>query len=649
MPREFPIRFGKDGAYELTKEGLTHILIGEIIIRPITKQGVRSTDKALAGGLHTWDGWEEFLKHHESIVHLLEYDADQHDDWFYARELQNGVITLKIPRQMFTGSAASITMKPDVHYKSGYLWKTLYPCGFSEDDIISALSEAFENLDREDSTYPTAENPAGVLYGYALIDDTFKAMKLRIQLRGNQIFSAFPAWEQPATGNNGKPYSHGHSINFNIAGSVVNREKYTKVWGAVFSEGTLSETELLKLTPVFILQRPRRSPEISIGSWRDTREKELIAVASTLSLEELQHVEAYLNDYVCSKDPYGLQHFFYLNCLEKIRADDAFFNAVQFLENVAECIQVLTHSDLELKTRRAMDAILRFLNMAVVHTGGLCSLMFKRVIGEFIETAVCHHDQNSLREFFAALAGSPCRSALYAEFNLNPFVMENNEAGWSRPGVEEVDLELGPEHLYEFIELQLGENYMVSLSKEQRAVIARAFFSRPEQKSMVVDTMSFLSGIDFQFFMPSRLRPEWFFTKLPPVEEDLLSVVRDYSRMLVIYRQRVVMEDFVAYKSIPDYKQAGTLEFFNLVRQKNKRQFVFDLHRIMLVMMMSYAEVVGFGKLKTKVHEMLERLPKEAVPMPKAIPDYIIGGRKRPDSFSGDHEEMIRAILGQSS
>ncbi|WP_053160414.1 hypothetical protein [Pseudomonas protegens] len=649
MSREFPIRFGKDGAYELTEEALTHILMGEIITRPITKQGVRGTDKALSGGLHTWDGWEAFSKHHQDIVHLLEYDADQHDDWFYARELQNGVITLKIPRQMFTGSAASITMKPDVHYKSGYLWKTLYPSGFSEDDIINVLTEAFENLDREDSTYPTVEQPAGVLYGYALIDDIIKAMKLRIQLRGNQIQSAFPAWEQPATGNNGKPYSHGHSINFNIAGSVVNCEKYSTVWGAVFPENTFSETELLKLTPAFVLQRPRRSPEITIGSWRDTREKELIAVAASLSLEELQHVESYLSDYVCSKDPYGLQTFFYLNYVDKIRGDDTFFNAVQFLENVAECIQVLTHSDLELKTRRAMDAIVRFLNMAVVHTGGLCSLMFKRVIGEFIEVAVSHHDQSSLREFFAALAGSPCRATLYTEFNLNPFVMENNEGGWSRSGVEEVDLELGPEHLYEFIELQLGENYMVSLSKEQRAVIARGFFSRPEQKSMVSDTMSFLSGVDFQFFMPSRLYPACLLNKLPPVEDDLLSVVRDYSRMLVIYRQRIVMEDFAAYKAVPDYKQAGTLEFFNLVRQKNKRQFVFDWHRIMLVMMMSYAEVVGFGKLKTKINEMLERLPKEAVPMPKAIPDYIIGGRKRPDSFSGDHEEMIRAILGESS
>lgn len=136
MSRTYPIRFGKHGAYELTEPAFRHILAGETAVRPVSTLGVRATEIALSGGLHTWAGWEELLKQHTGVVHLLEYDAGRHDDWFYARELQNGVITLKIPRRMFTGDAASITMKPDVHYKSGYLWKTLYPIGYSEDDVI---------------------------------------------------------------------------------------------------------------------------------------------------------------------------------------------------------------------------------------------------------------------------------------------------------------------------------------------------------------------------------------------------------------------------------------------------------------------------------------------------------------------------------
>ncbi len=182
MPRTYPIRFGEQGKYELTELALKHILVGETAVRPVNALGVRAAEVVLSGGLHTWDGWENLLKQHAGVVHLLEYDADRHDDWFYARELQNGVITLKIPRKMFTGDAAGITMKPDINYTSGYLWKTLYPLGYSEDDVIKVLTEAFDNLDREDSRPPTAEQPAGVLYGYALLDDPFKTMKVRIQV-----------------------------------------------------------------------------------------------------------------------------------------------------------------------------------------------------------------------------------------------------------------------------------------------------------------------------------------------------------------------------------------------------------------------------------------------------------------------------------
>lgn len=649
MSRTYPIRFGKHGTYELSELALRHILAGETAVRPVSTIGIRATEIALSGGLHTWDGWEELLKQHIGVVHLLQYDAGRHDDWFYARELQNGVITLKIPRRMFTGDAASITMRPDVHYKSGYLWKTLYPLGFSEDDIIRVLTEAFENLDREDSTHPTTEQPAGVLYGYALIDDPLKAMKLRIQLRGHQIQSAFPAWEQPATGNNGKPYSHWHSINFNIAQSIVHHDRYASAWGPVFPANYLNISELLSLTPAFILRRPRRDPATSIYSWREAREIELMEMAPSLTTEELQHIETYLHDYICSKDPYGVQATLYINCASEIRLNDYLFNAAQILENVAECIQVLTHSDLKFNTRRAMDAIVRFLGMAVVHTAGLCTLMFKRVLGEFIETALGHNDKNSLRDFFSALAASPCRAALYTELNLNPFVMENNVVGWNSLGIESVDIDLKPEHLYEFITLQLGENYLLTLSKDQRLAIACGFFPRPEQQVMVVDAMSFLSGIDFQFFMPSRLEPAWLAEKSPPIEDDLFAVARDYSRMLVIYRQRIVMEDFAAYKAVPDFGQAGTVEFFNLIRQKNKREFVFTMHKTMLAELINYASGVGFVKLKAKVEKMLNQLPKEAVPMPKPMPDYIMEGRERPTSFEGDNEAMVRAILGSDS
>lgn len=649
MPHKYPMRFGKHGTYELTELAFKHILAGETAVRPINALGVRSVEVVLSGGLHTWEGWEELLKQHNGVVHLLEYDTDRHADWFFARELQNGVITLKIPRKMFTGDAASITMKPDTHYRSGYLWKTLYPLGYSEDDIIDVITEALDNLDQEDSTHPTTERPAGVLYGYARLSDPLKTMKLRIQVRGNQIQSAFPAWEQPLTGNNGKPYSHWHSINFNLAESTVYNGRYTKAWGSVFPENHFSMPELLKLTPAFILCRPRRDSAIGIDSWRETRETELMAMAPSMTSDELQSIETYLRNYVCSKDPYSVQANLYLHFADEIRSTDQVFNAAQVIENIAECVQVLTHSDLQHRTRRGMDAMIRFLRMAVVHTGGLCSLMFKRVLGEFVEAAIGHHNESSLREFFAALAVSPCRAALYTEFDLNPFVKTNDEVGWCVIGSPKVDIELKPEHLYEFIALNLGENYLVLLTKDQRLAIAREHFPRPGQQAMVTDVMSFLSGTDFQFFMPARLEPSWFTGKSLPTEEDLITVARDYSRMLVLYRQRIVMEDPDAYKADIEYGGAGSMEFFNLIRQKHKRQFVLTMHQHMLTELVDYAISVGQKKLKAKVEHTLNHLSKETVPMPKPVPDYIMEGRDVPNPFTGDTDDLVRLILGHSS
>lgn len=651
MTKAYPIRFGRDGSYELTELALKHILVGETAVRPIDVLGVRTNEVVLSGGLHIWGGWEDLLKQHPGVVHLLEYDANQHDDWFFARELQNGVITLKIPRKMFTGGAASITMKPDVHYKSGYLWKTLFPLDYSEDDVIMGINEAFCNLDREDSIFPTAGQPAGVLYGYTRLDDPLKAMKLRIQVRGNQIQSAFPAWEQPATGNNGKPYSHSHSINFNIAKSTVYHERYLKSWGPVFPEGHLCLSKLLSLTPDFILHRPRRDSAVGIERWREIREVELKSIAPMMTPVELAHVETYLHDFVCSKDPYGVQTSLYLYFFDEIRRNDMIFNVAQLSENVAECIQVLTHSDLQNGTRRAIDAMARFMGMAIVNAGGLNSLMFKRILGEFLEAAIGHPDKNSLREFFAALAVSPCRAALYSEFDLSPFVKRNDIIGWSLIGLLEVEIELKPEHLFEFIALNLGENYLQVLSKNQRLAIAQGLFPQPELQAMVADTMSFLSGVDFQFFMPRRLDPAWLAAhKYPPNESDLISVARDYSRMLVLYRQRIVMEDVDSYKAELDHSQAGTETFFNIVRQKHKRLFVWMMHETMLTELVSLAGSLGYVKFKKMVETLLKLLPKEAIPFPKPIPDYILKNCNWPKHDRNiNTETLVQLILRRDS
>ncbi len=117
--------------------------------------------------------------------------------------------------------------------------------------------------------------------------------------------------------------------------------------------------------------------------------------------------------------------------------------------------------------------------------------------------------------------------------------------------------------------------------------------------------------------------------------------------MLVLYRQRIVAEDIDAYRADLDYDQAGSLEFFNLIRQKHKRMFVLSMHEGMLNELINYAGSVGYGKLEASVEKAFKQLPQEAIPMPKPVPDYLLEGRKLPPAFTGDTGDLIRAIFGE--
>jgi hypothetical protein len=646
MRAKFPLKFGDAGQYELTEMAWNHILFGDTAVRPVRNQAGRKQELALSGGLHTWEGWQRFVASHPKVVHLLQFRCDLHDDWFYARALQNGVITLKIPRQLYTGNAASITKQPDYYYKSGYLWKTLYPASYTEATIIQVIGEALRNVDVEDSTPPTAENPLGVLYGYANVHEPLRAIKLRIQLEGCQIKSAFPAWEQPYTGNNGKPYSHESSISYLIAQSTVEGSKFQVRYGPAFSGSRFNMQGLIAETPPFVLARRRRDMAIAVDAWKAIRKEELEQVAARATPNDVDRIECYLSDYVCAKDPFDVQRGLYANLLQRIDAELEIFNAAQLTENVGECLEVLALCDRRLNTRRAISAIDRFLRMAVVHTGGLNTLMFKRLLGRMLTVALEHDEPSALRDFLSALAGAPCRAALYTEFDLNPFVKKNDDEGLCIIGRPHIELDLTPQHLVEFIAFNLGENYLLFFDKKERLALATKLLDEPGMLRMATDVMLLFCGSDFEFFIPDKLDFSKVGTRTKPAEDDLLVIAKDYSRMLVLLRQRIVLEDPDAYRSEPDYEQWGSPAFFELVRQKHKRSLVLQMHQIALEGLVAYSDSVGYTRLKANCERMLLNLPRESVPVPKPIPDYIDSWQKSAERKTYDIKELVEGVFG---
>ncbi|MBV6799649.1 EndoU domain-containing protein [Xanthomonas euvesicatoria] len=643
---KFPVRLGDQGQYELGEVAFNHIIRGDTRIRPVSTPAGRVQETVLSGGLHTYAGWKAFLGHHPKVAHLLDYRVGVDDAWYFARELQNGVVTLKIPRRLFTGSAASITRQPDEYFKSGYLWKTLFPIGYSEDDVLNSIREALLNLDREDSEAPSTGSRMRVLYGYASTGDPLTAIKIRIQVEGDQIRSAFPSWDQPHTGNNGKPYSPEHSIGFQIAESTLEHEKFRSLYGPVFKKDELDLNALLDRTPGFIKFRPSRKADENVEEFRLERKKLLRQLAHRVSFGDLQRIEEYLSDYPCAKDPFIAQHSVYQHRPDLVDEVREIFNSVQFSENVGECLYLLAAADELHKTRRAVAAITRFLGMAVIHVGGLNTLMFKALIGKMLSIAMRHHDRSAIKDTFKALAESPSRFALYTEFDLNPFVKENSELGLAVIALPSIKLSLTVDHLVEFVAFNLGENYLLNFTYEQRLGLASKIVETQCGRRLAADVMAQFAGEDFDFFISGKFDPTDVTQDLPD-ESDLIAIVRDYGRMLLVLRQRIVLEDSEAYRTEPDYSQVGTLAHFELMRQKHKYEVVRFRHWDMLRDVKNFADKVGYEKLSLACQAATERFGEDSIPLPKPIPDYIDSWRQKYESGAPMGTELATHVLGQ--
>lgn len=111
------------------------------------------------------------------------------------------------------------------------------------------------------------------------------------------------------------------------------------------------------------------------------------------------------------------------------------------------------------------------------------------------------------------------------------------------------------------------------------------------------------------------------------------------------------MEDPDAYKAEIDPENVATEESFNLIRQKHKRAFVLIMHEAMLEQIIKLADHLGYENLKAKSESMLSQLPKEVIPTPKPVPDYILDRQDKLEVpvQDGSVDNLVELILGFDS
>lgn len=618
------INFGENKQYNLDERALRHIVEGEFTKRPETDAlGQRGAVDVISGGLHTWDAWKNLMKRRSGFVHLADFDNQLHRGWYFSRELQNGVIALKIPRELFSGDAANITMQPDLHFKSGYLWKTLFPTNFTVSDIIQVIEEALTNISTEESEIGVETS---IIIGYARLADPFTAMRIRVQLEGDQIRSAFPSWDQPSTGNNGKPYSPEQSIILSLAASTTLGVTNQSVRNSrLFKRtGNFEVQELIRMTPEFVIKRSFPAYGAVNDGWRKERVEEIRQHSKYCSSAEIAQVVEYLTDFCLSKEPFFLQTKIRQQKIDKILDTYGMTNFAMIMQNIADCYVLLLQTDNRSNNRNFLNCAVRFLKMAVIHTGFLNIFEYKRLLKLIIQCASEHHANDALKIILASFVNSPARGALYSEVNIHSYLKTNDHIGLSVIGCSGVEAPITTELLYDWAATNLGENYLTLFSKEQRLKIAESFVTQNSDETFVQLSLRYFIGADFDFLCDTIEEfPNFFNTKELPSESTMIEFIREYDRMLLTYRQRIVIEDPDSHEAELDYELFGTPAFFELTKQKHKRKYVAVNHERAIDAMGRFAKLVGYVRLEKRVENLQRKLGKELIPLPISVPPYL--------------------------
>lgn len=622
---------GLGGNYTLSEIALKHILEGDFSERLLEENNRRTGKKEiiLTGGLHTYNAWINFKNLRNDIVHLRFYNSSTDRFWYYARELHNGVITLKLPREYFQSKAANITKFPDRYYKSGYLWKTLFPKNKTTDDILKIINQALHNLDREEST-------DRMLIGYALVDHPFTAIKIRIQCFDNQINSAFPCWDQPMTGNNGKAYSHNDSTSFLMAASTEFFDDAHKLYSPPKSniyDHNIGVSSLIKNTPDFLLNRPRIEGETAIKEWHKQRESHIKNLANSVDEKTILKMLVYLKDPCICKDGFMLQRDAYQH-LDLLKERE-FFNAISIQQNIIETLIFIFYFDRKHKTLHLIDAILHYLKNKVTFSGFIDSWNNKRLHSKILKLVSSYHSGTIIPQYLEALSLSPTRNDLSLEFDLNRYWKKELDLHKDDSLIElslmhhpNMEINLCSQHFRDFALNNLSENYLLNFDRNyQNKFLDQVLVDMGKNAHVFIeDCVKITVCDDFTFFSElfEPISERIIQKEINNIDENALAIlIKDFFRVQCLQRMKIlyINNEFNLFDI--DYSNLQSEKYRSDMIVKHERRVKVIMLELFLSNCLKICDYLNLEDLSSEVEKYKERVWTEKPPMPTPIPDYI--------------------------
>lgn len=619
MIKEFIRKNGEK--LKLTKAAIIHITQGNFSVRPIKNQ---DNMIVISGGLHTYDAWVEFRKKHSNkLEHLHLFNSHKHQYWYYARELGNGVITLKIPRELFTGKAAKITMYPDEYYKSGFLWKTLFPKGYDEDKIVRLIGEALENEDE-------GQTQSGQIIGYINNDDPLLKIKVVILHHGNEIKSVFPAWTQPNSGNNGKPYSYYENIGFVIAQSTEyfnDKEKLDANAVYSFSEQYITAEELHLHTPLIFATRKIPTINESPTERAKKRKEELEDYTTTKKENDL--IFNYLNDFALVKFYPELLFDVYKNANHILSEDQSFFNTFQISQNFIDGLYYLHFTK---QKERLIQTIIFMLENMVSYTM-LDLLSKKRITSTMIQIVKSANIPELSYKFLISLSTSPVRREAYLEYNLDSLSKKKlNKKLPLEDFPDELHIIMNPsldmsierEDFIEILKESLGETYTLNFKDDElNSIIDDLITDQSENYDILVkDNLTQLTPESFSSLSTSIGTILDSASKYTNGDtEHLITcvglILRDYCKIQFAHRQRVNARYFKYHNFTKEFYLPIDHDLLFGTILKHERLINFFKLGEFTKSIVEFAKNISSKKLEKDANRFVEKIGKERPPLPE--------------------------------
>lgn len=605
---------GPEKKYIIDNKTINHIFNGDI------DESTQKGKVQLRGGLHTYNAWVNFKNQRKDIIHGRFFDPDIHKDWYYARELQNGVILLKLPRSIYAKKSSSVKGDPERYYISGYLWKTLFPKNMSKDKVLLIINEALSNVDQDE----TNEHK---IVGYALTQSPFEAIKICLLIDNNRIKTAYPTWGQPQTGNNGKPYSHIDSIGFILAASTVFFDEHNNLFKPPPSVFPLQYTAacIKAGTPEFILRREMITSGMDRANILNSRLNVVGKLANSIHKDELNKVIRYAKDWNVAKDTFYFMREIYNGSIDEIRKDQEYKNSLSIYQNLREILHLFSVYDRKNRTAFALEYIEYFLKIKFIHAGGVDLWETKRIHSFIMDVVIEHHQKDAIAKYIEHLSKSPSRIAAFFDFDLTPFFNDNPYI----INLPRIEMPLNQKHFYTFTSNFLGLNYTEFWNHEERLNFCHKKIKQLGENTYILinDCLSFSIGTDFSPFGEkfSNLLIKLLKNKnLELPEKKYIKLIRhDYFRCQVFQRHRILLENKEFLMKEIDYENLNTEFSKKQILVKHELMLISHLNTIFLDNIALFFDRVQDQKLKSETIEMKEKFPFERIPLPKPIPDYI--------------------------